>query len=294
MSRFTLVLTCFLFTNVLAACGDDSKAKPTPDAETDTPIQYDRTLSIPGLDGKVSAFYNVDGVLSLECTSDADCLAAQGYFHAADRFFQMDLRRRLARGRLTELAGSILLDTDHRSRTIIATKDGKPVEEQMWAAATPETVAAVTAYTRGINAWIDDLRNERNGAKLSAEYDFSIIDKTVIDDWHELDSVACFLPLMDLLTNRGAADLLAADVLATMGPDMGRDLVGLATPSPSTILPSIASAQSGESGVPASLEKWKSVIQGARKIAGASRTADEVGSNNWVVAPSKAGGKALM
>lgn len=290
----TITLASLLFATTLGGCGDDSKKAETTDANTEPEINYDRSVSIPGQDGKVSAFYNEQGVLSLQCTSDDDCLAAEGYFHAADRFFQMDLRRRLARGRLTELAGPILIDTDHRSRTIIATKDGQRIEERMWAAATPETKAAVEAYTRGVNAWIEDLRNERNGAKLSAEYDFSIIDKTVIDNWEELDSVACFLPLMDLLTNRAAADLQAAEILALMGPDMGQDFASLATPSPSSILPALATAKSTTPHKAMSLDKWKSVITSARKLAGDSRASDEVGSNNWVVGPAKAGGKALM
>ncbi len=279
-----------LLATLSLGCGDNGKPKPEPEPEPE--IEYNRSVSIPNLDGTVSAFYNTQGVLNLQCTSDSDCLAAEGYFHAADRFFQMDLRRRLARGKLTELAGSILIETDHRSRTIIATRTGERIEEQMWEKATPETKLAVEAYTKGVNAWLDDLRNNRNGAKLSSEYDFMIIDKTVIDDWEVLDSIACFLPLMDQLTNHSGADLQAGSVFTQFGPDMGKDLIGLATPSPSSTLPT--TTNNTPTVVPALPQKWQSVIKGAQAMAGEVHTADEVGSNNWIVAPSKAGGKALM
>ncbi len=267
-----------------SSCGDNETIK----------IEYDRQVSIPGLDGKVSAFYDAQGVLSLRCESDADCLAAEGYFHAADRFFQMDLRRRFARGRLSELAGPVVMDYDHRSRSFIATKDGGRIEEQMWASASPETKLAVEAYTRGVNAWIDDLRNDRNGAKLSAEYDFMIIDKSVIADWEVLDSIACFLPVIDQLTNKSADDILAGEAIAKLGLGMGTDLFGVMVPSPSSTLPSSQAHQ--QSGPRSSVDygKWLGALHEARSALGPERVVDEMGSNNWIVSPVKAGGKALL
>ncbi len=289
---------------LLTACGDDSKPAQAPDAEPEE--TFDLTVSIPELDGSVSAYFDDQGVLHAECSTDADCYAAQGYFHASHRFFQMDLRRRLARGRLSELAGPILLDNDERSRTVLATRTGGRIEQALWDSATPKTKAAIEAYTKGVNAWIGDLRNERNGAALSAEYDFSIIDKTNIADWDVLDSAACFVPLMDQLTNRSGSDLLAAEAIALLGPDVAADLFGQQTPSASTIIEQPKSknakapssqpqhARQAAAQQQAKMRTFLSVIKDAQRMSTNVSGSDEVGSNNWVVAPSLANGTALL
>ncbi len=266
------------------------------DTDATPEITYDRSVSIPGQDDKVSAFFDAEGVLNLQCTTDSDCLAAQGYFHAADRFFQMDLRRRFARGRLSELTGPILIDTDQQSRTLLATQDGAPIIDQLWATADIETKAAIEAYSRGVNAWLDDVRNERNGAKLSAEYDFMIIDKTVLTDWEPLDSIACFLPVLEQLTNHTARDLLAGEAALTLGAEMGADLFGVRVPSPSSTLPGSQAKRAATKATQAKTPsaKWLAAIRKARSVSSPERVAEEVGSNSWIVGPSLAGGKALM
>ena len=51
-------------------------------------------------------------------TDDEEALwFAQGYVHARDRFFQMELARRLAAGRLAEVLGPQALVSDRKMRT---------------------------------------------------------------------------------------------------------------------------------------------------------------------------------
>ncbi len=50
--------------------------------------------------------------------SDSALWFAQGYLHARDRFFQMDLTRRKANGRLAELFGTRALDDDRKMRVL--------------------------------------------------------------------------------------------------------------------------------------------------------------------------------
>lgn len=275
-----------------AACGG-KKASSTIDAGA--PV-YDSELSIPEMDGEVSVYFDAQGVLNAECSTDADCVAVEGYFHAAHRFFQMDLRRRIARGRLSELAGGIVLDADHRSRTVLATIDGGRIEDALWAAASPETKVMMEAYTKGVNAWLADLRAERNGAKLSSEYDFSIIDKTRLDDWEVLDSVACFLPLLDQLTNSSGSDLFAGEAIAALGENVALDLFGLMPLTDSSILPATQNQAGPSKALPKrpDLKSFLSVIRDAQKIVGSERKADHIGSNNWVVGPAIANGSALL
>jgi penicillin amidase len=55
------------------------------------------------------------GVVHTSCATNDDCFAVQGYYHAAHRFAQMDLRRRLARGRLSSL---LVVDNPPRRQDI--------------------------------------------------------------------------------------------------------------------------------------------------------------------------------
>ena len=49
--------------------------------------------------------------------TDADLYRAQGYVQAQDRLFQMDLARRQASGRLSEIIGEATVNTDKHFRT---------------------------------------------------------------------------------------------------------------------------------------------------------------------------------
>ena len=73
-------------------------------------------LSIPGMDGPVTVRFDARSQLNVDCTTDADCFAVQGYYHASHRFIQMDIRRRFVRGTLSEMVGVATLDTDRANR----------------------------------------------------------------------------------------------------------------------------------------------------------------------------------
>ena len=64
---------------------------------------------IPGLSGPVDIGFDADGIPRIRAASDTDAAAALGFVHARDRLFQMDLMRRAASGRLSEIAGPATL-----------------------------------------------------------------------------------------------------------------------------------------------------------------------------------------
>ena len=71
--------------------------------------------------------------------------------HARDRMFQMDLMRRAASGRLSEIAGPATLRIDRMMRTL-----GLRQRAVADLAALPaDTDAMLEAYARGVNAWIE-------------------------------------------------------------------------------------------------------------------------------------------
>ena len=62
-------------------------------------------LMVPGLKGQVEVLRDSYGVPNIYADNPEDLFLAQGYVHAQDRFFEMDFRRHLAAGRLSELFG---------------------------------------------------------------------------------------------------------------------------------------------------------------------------------------------
>ncbi len=73
-----------------------------------------------------------------------------GFVHARDRLFQMDMMRRAASGRLSEVAGPSTLNYDRTMRTLglrrqaVASYQALPADAR----------SMLDAYARGVNAWI--------------------------------------------------------------------------------------------------------------------------------------------
>jgi penicillin amidase len=110
----------------------------------------DLRASIPRLSAAVSIDLDRDGIPRIRAASETDAAAALGFLHARDRMFQMDLMRRNASGRLSELAGTATLRQDRFMRTL-----GLRRAAEVEFARLPTDVRTILeAYARGVNAWI--------------------------------------------------------------------------------------------------------------------------------------------
>ena len=283
--------------------GDSSDMGAGEDPDMAAPPEG--SILVPGLSGTVDVRFDDYGILHLKCAVEADCMAVQGYYHAAHRFVQMDVGRRFPSGRLTELVGAIVLDTDKGTRHTISTRDGGSVAQQLWDGADARSKAGIEAYTRGVNAWLDDLRNDRNGAKLPDEYTFNLIaDPPRLDDWQPTDSINATLLVVRQLTDSSGDDLFRGAMFAALPPEQAFDLFGLMPPSRSTVLP-----REDDDSASAPAEWWRlidahrrlqpakdALLAAARNAGPRAPMADvDFGSNNWVVSPTKtANGAALL
>jgi penicillin amidase len=252
------------------------------------------------LTAPVKARFDNAGILHLTCQTDGDCIAAQGYFHGANRFLQMDLNRRFPQGRLGERVGSFAREFDQGNRMIIATQTGERIEERMLEAADEPTRLALDAYTRGVNAWLGDMRAERNDAKLSEEYDYPVIHKDTIDDWVQTDSLVCTLLLVKSLTDTSGQELRWGALTEALPLDIGQDLLNMEPAYHASILPHEPMSQ--KALLPTGwwqrqhvdTEALMRTAQHAIPISIFSDGAS-TGSNNWVVSPARsADGVALF
>jgi penicillin amidase len=114
--------------------------------------QTSGTIRIDGLHASVSVIRDVTGIIQIRADDPHDLFLAQGYVHAQERMWQMEVWRHISAGRLSELFGEARVDTDRFIRTLGWRQAG---ERDL--AAMPEDVrAALDAYADGVNAWLDD------------------------------------------------------------------------------------------------------------------------------------------
>lgn len=143
-----LVLVAALVTGVVLV------RKPFPQVEGE--------LVVPGLDAEVTVVRDAHGVPQIYADSIDDLMRAQGFVHAQERFYEMDVRRHATAGRLAELFGEPALESDRFVRTM----DWRGVAEQELAMVRPETRTALERYADGVNAYLED----REPSDIAVQY----------------------------------------------------------------------------------------------------------------------------
>ncbi|MBT2479462.1 penicillin acylase family protein [Streptomyces sp. ISL-94] len=142
------------------------------------------SLQVPGLTGTVDVKRDAHGIPQLYADSDEDLFRAQGFVHAQDRFWEMDVRRHMTSGRLSEMFGSGQVETDAFLRTL---GWRQVAQEEYDKKLSPETKKYLQAYADGVNAYLKgksgkDLSVEHAALKLSGDYQ--------PEQWSPVDSVA--------------------------------------------------------------------------------------------------------
>lgn len=124
--------------------------------------QTDGTLRVDAFDAPVDVYRDAFGVAHVYADTSDDLFAAQGFVHAQDRFWEMDVRRHTTAGRLSELFGESQVDTDR----VIRTMGWRRVAEQELALLRPESIRILEAYASGVNAYLED----RPTSEIALEY----------------------------------------------------------------------------------------------------------------------------
>ena len=117
--------------------------------------QLDGTIRAAGLTAPVTIERDRLGVPTIVAANRVDLAYATGFAHGQDRFFEMDLSRRLAAGELSELFGTAAVEQDRKTRRFHFRKVARAVVDQ----APAEQKAVVEAYTRGVNDGLSSLRS---------------------------------------------------------------------------------------------------------------------------------------
>ncbi|WP_194410131.1 penicillin acylase family protein [Microbacterium cremeum] len=260
--------------------------------------QLSGELAVPGLDDDVTVQRDVLGIPTITADSAHDLFFAQGFVHAQDRFFEMDFRRHVTSGRLSELFGESQLETDMFLRTL----GWRAIAEQEVEALSETERAYYDAYADGVNAYLAD----NDGADASFEYAVLGLQNPdyEIEPWTPADSVAWLKAMAwDLRSNiedeteRGviAADFTQAQ-MDELYPAYPFDRNPVIVPKLSTV-PAVGTvpdlddtaadsetAPETEADAATSSIEWsevEGVVAAVSELVGGA--GEGVGSNSWVV-----------
>nr|MDQ3036101.1 penicillin acylase family protein [Myxococcota bacterium] len=194
LSRISIA--CFVLL-ALAGCScteplttaDDSGVDAGPRTILDTVPETAR-FEIPCLSEEAAVIRTELDVPHIYASSRDDAFCILGFVMAKDRFFQMDLTRRLSQGRLSELLGDAALATDIEERM----KGGSFVTDLQLAALTEEEAREMDAFAGGINAYIGAVREGAlplpSEIRLGAALLGARVPSSLLHEWDRRDVIA--------------------------------------------------------------------------------------------------------
>lgn len=202
------------------------------------------------------------GVAFINARTDRDAFFALGFVHAQDRLWQLELQRRIAGGRLSEVFGRSAVPQDSWMRALGLYE----AAEMSWQKLSPEARASLTAYAGGVNAWL------AQNPVLPPEFLALGVRPA---PWREVDSLAWSKVFALNLSNNmwnETSNLVASQYLSR---EQMVDLLGYSQ--------SDLSAAAGTAGVLneptlAGLLAFREGLEGGMKVGGRY-----AGSNAWVV-----------
>lgn len=112
--------------------------------------RIDGIVHVAGVNGPVDIVRDAEGIPHIYAKSVDDAHFALGYVHAQDRLWQLELNRRIAAGRMAEILGPNAVGTDRFLRTLGVRRNAEKILTNL----APESVAALDAYARGVNAYL--------------------------------------------------------------------------------------------------------------------------------------------
>ncbi len=134
-------------------------------------------LALAGLASSVDVHLDAHGIPHVRAEHDADAFRVQGFLHARDRYFQMDMMRRVLRGGLSEVVGERPLGkvgflgrktlppfgkvaTTVDSDRLLRVFDLARAAERTWEEGGADGRALLGAYVEGVNACVARLQAE--------------------------------------------------------------------------------------------------------------------------------------
>ncbi len=292
---------CAALIVILCSCGNQTRGP-----YDDLPLEDERRIG--GLDGPIHLARDQFGIWHVRASSQGDAAFANGYLHARDRFWQLELGRRASSGRLSELFGAVrpellAVDVDARIHRL------RPVAEQTFAELSAssdsfdrELAHSLTRYADGVNQYREELL--AGTAHNPGAYEV-LLPAKVFEPWTAVDSLTIGRFQAFNLSYQGYE--ISWSAIAQRAREIGRPEL-LEELFPIAPMEAVATLPLAKPGSPnhrpprgAALPIDDALLIGAAQAAapkpllGRVMSRDEKdGSNNWVVGPAMTGNGAIL
>ncbi len=172
----------------------------------------DGKLELAGLSASVEVVRDQWGIPHIYAENIHDLFFAQGFVHAQDRFWQMEVNRRTANGALSEIFGEIALETDRASRTFGFARLG----QTDWENSDDNLRTAMQAYAEGVNAFL-----QHPDCYLPVE--FSLL-RYQPEPWRPEDSLAFSRVMIWQLSHAWHGEIIRAQLINAVGKERAAEL----------------------------------------------------------------------
>jgi penicillin G amidase len=176
------------------------------------------SITLDGLSGPVTVKRDGYGIPQIYASTDEDLFMAQGYVQAQDRFYEMDVRRHMTSGRLSEMFGKGQVKNDEFLRTMGWDRVAKEEYDTKLSASTKKYLQA---YSKGVNAYLQG----KDGKDISLEYAaLGFVNDYKPEQWTPVDSVSWLKAMAWDLRGNMDDEIDRALMTSRLGPQQIRDL----------------------------------------------------------------------
>jgi penicillin G amidase len=176
------------------------------------------SITLDGLSGPVEVKRDGNGIPQIYAASDEDLFMAQGYVQAQDRFYEMDVRRHMTSGRLSEMFGKGQVENDEFLRTLGWDRVAKKEYDTELSSAAKKYLQA---YAEGVNAYLGG----KDGKDISLEYAaLGFTNDYKPEQWTPVDSVSWLKAMAWDLRGNMQDEIDRALLTSRLGPKQIADL----------------------------------------------------------------------
>jgi len=238
--------------------------------------EYDGTITVTPLHHPVKIYRDEFGVAHIFAEDEYDLFFSQGYVHAQDRLWQMDISRRAGEGRLSEVLGTATLKFDKMLKTVGFKQIALRLENQI----SPTSKMILQAYADGVNEFI-----RTHKGKFPIEFDMLNYEP---EEWKPLHSLIISRLMAWELNISWHVDVVLGELVAKLGEEKARQVFPTYPENAPVIVDKSAAAKDLEG-----LKNFAKLHNEFKQFFGTTGT--HIGSNAWAVAPRKSfSGKAML
>ena len=236
---------------------------------------YGATIALNGLTKEVDVYRDSVGMPHVYAQSEADLYRTVGYLTAQDRFWQMDLLRRVTMGKVSEIVGEKSIKLDLLMRSLRLTQKSEALLEHT----DPKIIAALEAYAAGVNQYLEDYKD-------NLPQEFTILSYEP-EKWETVHSVNLIGYMAWDLTPNYKAEIILKKIKQKLGKENLKYFLPNYTDTALYIFP--------EHTLDTNTNKALSILDEYEKVMGDLGVSIFSASNNWAVSGKKAAsGKPIL